>query len=610
MKFPSLQSLSSGLGRVLRRFPMEMIFALTGTITAIVLIELGTLDFEKENICIRLLMMSNLGLVLSLSATLYSERKNYTRTQKLPLRVVAVILSAAIFYLLNPLIRETDYLRFVLLALAFHLLVSFIAFTGKNQVDIFWQFNKTLFLRFLTGGLYSAVLFLGLAAAIGSMNFLFNFKFEWDTFAILWVLIVGLFQTLFFLSGVPTLSTLDGGVYPNALKIFTQYVLIPLASVYMLILLAYEIKILIQWELPKGLVSNLVLGYAVFGILSILLVYPVKDKDENKWIKNYSRNFYYLLIPLIVLLAWAIIARVIDYGITEERYFIIILATWLTFIIAYFLSSKRQNISVIPLSLCFVTLLSTYGPQGAFETARRSQTAELRHLFKKNNALAGDKLSPLVTGKMQKDSERIVNIVDYLLNKHGLKSFKNLIDLDLDTVEDSLLKNIKNDKLKYQTNRWDILSRQKVWVYNYLNIEGKSKYGPSMNSKINVVVADPVNLIPLTSADYLAELNMYPDNTTKVVIQGFLLSVSQKGNKVKIKYKNEVKYLIIDSLLQNLETELKQNKVTEQLIVPRSKLSQEIEFKDLTIKILWNSLSVSDRKELESGNGYMLIRLK
>jgi hypothetical protein len=502
-------------------------------------------------------------------------------------------------------------LRFILLALAFHLLVSFIAFTGKNQVGTLWQFNKALFLRFLTGGLYSAVLYLGLAAAIGSMNFLFNFRFEWDTFAILWVIIVGLFQTLFFFSGVPNINSLDSrATYPNALKIFTQYVLIPLATVYVFILMAYEIKIILQWELPKGLVSTLILGYAVFGILSLLLVYPVKDQDENKWIKTYSRNFYYLLIPLIGLLIWAVLARVIDYGITEERYFIIILATWLTFIVAYFLSSKHQNITIIPLSLCFVALLSAYGPQGAFETARRSQTAELRHLFKKNNAIAGDRLRPLKTVKAQKDSERIVNIIDYLLNKQGLKSFENLIDLDLNKVQDSLLKNIKNDKIKYQTNRWEILSRQKEWVYNYLNIEEKSKHDPLMNLKLNVVVADPVNLIPLTSADYLAELNMNPGNTTDVVIQGFLLSVSQKGNRVKIKYKNEVKYLIIDSLLQKLETELKQNKVSEQLIVSRSKLSQEIEFKELNIKILWNSLSISDRKELESGNGYMLVTLK
>jgi len=270
---------------------------------------------------------------------------------------------------------------------------------------------------------------------------------------------------------VPDINSLDSRTtYPNALKIFTQYVLIPLATVYVFILMAYEIKIILQWELPKGLVSTLILGYAVFGILSLLLVYPVKDQDKNKWIKTYSRNFYYLLIPLIGLLIWDVLARVIDYGITEERYFIIILATRLTFIVAYFLSSKRQNITIIPLSLCFVALLSAYGPQGAFETAKRSKTAELRHLFKKNNAIAGDRLRPLKTVKAQKDSERIVNIIDYLLNKQGLKSFENLIDLDLNKVQDSLLKNIKNDKLRYQTNRWEILSRQREWVYNYLNI--------------------------------------------------------------------------------------------------------------------------------------------
>jgi low affinity Fe/Cu permease len=47
------------------------------------------------------------------------------------------------------------------------------------------------------------VLFLGIAAAIGATNFLFNFKFEWDTYAILWVWIVGMFTTIFFLAGVP-----------------------------------------------------------------------------------------------------------------------------------------------------------------------------------------------------------------------------------------------------------------------------------------------------------------------------------------------------------------------------------------------------------------------
>jgi hypothetical protein len=324
---------------------LEIGFALLGTIAASVFIEISDLNLAAESLCMRLILISNLGLVLSLSFSLFSESHSHSVLKKYLFRVLLIIILVGLFFLIDPLKRETDFFRFILLALAAHLSVSFAPYFGKSHINAFWQFNRIIFLRFLIGGIYSAALFLGLAAAVGSMNFLFNFNFEWDTFALLWVLIVGIFQTVFFLSGVP--ENLDGieedKSYPAGLKIFTQFVLIPLATVYAVILLAYEAKILIELELPKGLVSNLILGYAVFGILSLLLIYPIRNQDENKWLKTFSRSFYYVLIPLIILLLWAVLARVIDYGITEERYFLIILAAWLAFINAYFLLCLVKN---------------------------------------------------------------------------------------------------------------------------------------------------------------------------------------------------------------------------------------------------------------------------
>ena len=91
-----------------------------------------------------------------------------------------------------------------------------------------------------------------------------------------------------------TSSQTDTSSYPSGLKMFTQYVLIPLAVIYVVILLSYEAKIIVQWSLPRGLVSSLILGYAVFGILSILLVYPIRNYDDSKWIKIFSRSFYFL----------------------------------------------------------------------------------------------------------------------------------------------------------------------------------------------------------------------------------------------------------------------------------------------------------------------------
>src|SRR5690606_34732880 len=126
-----------------------------------------------------------------------------------------------------------------------------------------------------------------------------------------------------------------------------QFVLIPLATIYLTILLAYEIKLIAEWSLPKGIVSSLVLGYAVYGILSILLVYPIRYDEGNRWISTFSKWFYLLLIPLIVVLALAVWQRVDQYGITESRYVLIALSLWLAGITIYFLTDRQQNIRVI-----------------------------------------------------------------------------------------------------------------------------------------------------------------------------------------------------------------------------------------------------------------------
>ena len=372
MKFPSVSRLLAELGRVLKTFPLESLFTFIACSAGTVFVELKDIHFEGSTLCWRVIMACNIGLLLSLSATLFASSRKLSGIGRWLTYIPAVLVSTLLFFVFDPLRRENDILRFVMISFGFHLLVAFAPFIGKkDQINGFWQFNRSLFLRFLAGALYSAVLFLGLSAAVGSMNFLFNFDFEGDTFAIMWIWIAGMFQTLFFLSAVPldTDALEYDRSYPKGLKLFTQYVLSPLASVYVLILLAYEIKIIVQWNMPKGLVSSLILGYAVFGILSILLVYPLRNLEGNTWIRSFSKSFYFLLIPLLVLLYLAIGARVGRYGITEERYFVLVLALWLTFVTIYFLLSVKQNIMIIPVSLSIVTLFSVYGPFNAFSVS-------------------------------------------------------------------------------------------------------------------------------------------------------------------------------------------------------------------------------------------------
>ncbi len=615
MKFPSLQTFVNSIRSVLQRFPLEIGFALLGTIAASVFIEISDLNLAAESLCMRLILISNLGLVLSLSFSLFSESHSHSVLKKNLFRVLLIIILVGLFFLIDPLKRETDFFRFILLALAAHLSVSFAPYFGKSHINAFWQFNRIIFLRFLIGGIYSAALFLGLAAAVGSMNFLFNFNFEWDTFALLWVLIAGIFQTVFFLSGVP--ENLDGieedKSYPAGLKIFTQFVLIPLATVYAVILLAYEAKILIEFELPKGLVSNLILGYAVFGILSLLLIYPIRNQDENKWLKTFSRSFYYVLIPLIVLLLWAVLARVIDYGITEERYFLIILAAWLAFINAYFLLSKSQNIMIIPFSLCLLTILSVYGPQGAFSTSKRSQINELKLLFQKHQSLERDKIITLKVKPGKADMTRMINIVDYLVNMHGLESFSPILKRDPAMVVDSLLSVQKKKKYNSRTSNWEITSSQKLWLYTYLKLQPDEKNTSALNLGMNTVEALNAELLPLNKADYMLPLSIPSDTLSNIIdARKLLISRVANQNKLKVIYGSEEKYIILDTLINQLDIELRKQKSADKqaLQVSRKLLSQSFEFDGLMLHIVWNQINFNDNKALISANGYILLNVK
>jgi hypothetical protein len=335
--------------------------------------------------------------------------------------VFAIIIP--LYFWLNPFDKQVDIVVLLIIAFAFHLMVAISAFISKEENNGFWQMNKSFFIHFATAVLYSAVLFAGLSIALLSIQTLFDIKWEGEVYLRLWIIIVGLFNTLFFLSGItqPLKQLNEEKSYPKGLKVFTQYVLIPLTSIYLLILLVYEAKILLEWSLPESSVAILILGYAVFGILSLLLVHPLQHLEENKWIKLYSKSFYLLMLPLIVLLVFSIQKRVADYGITESRYVIIALTVWLIFITLYFLIKGRDQIRMIPISLCVISLFIIIGPWGVKAVSKHSQQERLAVFLAK-------KSSP-------KRNNEIRDITKYLYQHHGVLSLQSFLKDDVLSVE-------------------------------------------------------------------------------------------------------------------------------------------------------------------------------
>jgi hypothetical protein len=233
----------------------------------------------------------------------------------------------------------------------------------KGELNGFWQYNKTLFFRLFVTAIFSIVLFAGLAVALAALDKLFGASVPAKRYGELWVLIAGLFATWFFLAGVP--EDLEGfdtiEEYPKGLKIFAQYILLSLVIVYLLILYAYLLKILMQWNLPKGWISSLILGFPATSILSLLLMHPIPDRSENAWARAAGKWLYIVLIPLIVVLFLAVTERIGDYGITENRYAGIALGICLAAQVLYFLFSKPKSIKFTIGSPCLPAFLVSFG---------------------------------------------------------------------------------------------------------------------------------------------------------------------------------------------------------------------------------------------------------
>jgi hypothetical protein len=438
MKLPSFQFLLQEATATFRRFPFAIVNAFIGTVAAIWLIDQPYDRYGDYPVIMKLMWTAGLGISLFTVAVLVAERRKWNASQTTIVQCGSVFLLAAYFVSLPADLEHAPLehiVRYFVLAAGLHFLVAFAPFTRKGEINGFWEFNKVMFLRFLTAALYSGVLYVGLVVALVSLDKLLGLTIDGKRYGQLWVLLAGVFNTWFFLSGVPKdLERLEHQLeYPRGLKIFTQYVLIPLVMTYLVILYLYSGKILLEWQWPNGWVANLVLGFSIAGILSLLLVHPVREQVENVWIRFFSRWYYVALIPLVVLLTLSIWRRVSEYGITENRYFVIILGVWLAGIIVYMLLTKARNIKIIPMSLCVVAFLSAYGPWSAFNISIKSQRGRLESVLGRH--------SMLVDGKAQRagapvpfvDMKEISSIVRYLVQTHGVEILQPYFDEDIET---------------------------------------------------------------------------------------------------------------------------------------------------------------------------------
>lgn len=417
---PSLGHLVDAGRRAARRFPLVL---LAGVVTAAAGMYLINTDGDDKQ-AIRLMLASGLGLPLNFALALAAERRARSRAVYWLISSAGVVVLAAFWYAFPRWTEPQQAMRFVQLAASVHLFVAFAPFIGTSEPRAFWQYNRILLLRFILAAIYAAVLWLGICGALLALDKLFGLAIEGEAYGRLWMVMAFVFHPWFFLTGIPDdLGALDAVTdYPRELRFFTQYVLVPIVVSYLVILTLYLGKVVITREWPSGWIGYLVSGVAGVGILSWLLVHPLEERAEHRWVKTFTRGFWIALLPAIVMLWLAIWKRVDQYGLTERRYFLLVLSLWLAGIALYYTFSRSRSIKVIPASLCALGILSFAGPWGAYTVSRWSQKERLADAFEKNGMLADGTLRPATRAVPDSDATTIHSGLRYLLQTHGRRA--------------------------------------------------------------------------------------------------------------------------------------------------------------------------------------------
>lgn len=454
MQLPSIQEIRKSISALLQRFPIPVLISIIGTIIAISLVD-NSSDHEIEEFKVKVLLCCLLALPLFISIKIWAESINVNLIKHGIASLLAFAFLLLFYFSIPDINNKRVMIRFIGLFAVMHLLLSCIPYLNNKSISSFWNYNRKLFLRLLESGFFSLVIFAGIALAILALDKLFGVDINEINYPRLFILIIGIFNTWYFLADYPKDFDEDitDPVYSRPLNIFCKYISIPIIGIYFIILYAFAIKIGIQWSWPQGWIAQLIIWFSILGILVYLLSYFLTRVEDSALAGWFKKGYFYALFPMSILLLMALWRRYSDYGITENRYVVALLGIWLAGISAYFIFSKKDNIKAIPVSLMIFILFALFsGPFNLFNFSANNQVNRLEQLLMDNQLLENGKVKKNHAFNDKEVLRKISSSITYLTrNDHEAKIYP-WFDEVLDSMPNNAYPFLNAMELEYITS--------------------------------------------------------------------------------------------------------------------------------------------------------------
>jgi hypothetical protein len=527
----------------IKRYPYALFFSTLTTLIMIYLVNTeGYYNNETEEMIARIAMTTALSFPLFLIIkSIFVRKSSLDNIKKAFIRILTIILLVIYYFFLLQEMNMVTITRYFAVNLSLYLLFLVITYFYKKQK--FEQFIIKIFSRLIITIIYTFVIISGLSIIFLTLRELLNVNIPNTLYLSNALFMMGIFTPIFLLAQIPRQNeNLSLEEYPNILETLLIYIIMPLISVFTVILYVYFFKIIIIQELPKNLVTHLVLWYASLSIIVIFFISPIKYK--NKWIKGFSKWLPKALVPLVLMMFLAIGIRINTYGVTESRYFVVALGLWIIGVIFYHIFSKKKNNIVLPLTLAIIVLLSVFGPWSSYSVSIYSQNNRFESIITKYNMVNNNKIIKKDIELADQDKKELQAIIRYFENNHELEDIRYLPQ-SFKTTDTMGFFGFEYNK-RYDPNELQYLSynltkkRELIDISNYdyfFHISNNIKEVKSLESNISFKINELNNEITIFNDEEV----IYKRSLIPIIIE-----IHQQNKNVSYEDINQNNFIFID----------------------------------------------------------------
>ena len=214
------------------------------------------------------------------------------------------------------------------------------------------------------------------------------------------------------------------------LRLILNFILSPAVIIYTIILYTYFIKIVFEWDLPKGGVAWMVMGFITAALIG-RVAQSILSQRYYDW---FYRRFTLIAIPPLIMYWIGSIYRIRLYSFTESRFYLMVAGVLMTLFVLMLSRERTRRYQLMALIFGAAIILFTYIPGISAKSigfrCQKQRLTELISELKLTDAKTGKLNDDLDTWSIKQDSmlceqyKDVTSVIKYVRDEIGDKEFE------------------------------------------------------------------------------------------------------------------------------------------------------------------------------------------